>query len=126
MIKLLIVGAGGFVGAVSRYLICIGAGRLYGGNFPLGTFAVNLAGCLAIGVAMALIEDRPVLSENAKLLLVTGLLGAFTTFSTFGLETVELLRDGRLALTGLYVAGSLLLGGGGVVLGRLATRAIVT
>ncbi len=124
MIKLLIVGAGGFVGAVSRYLICSGAERLYGGNFPLGTFAVNLAGCLAIGAAMALVEDRPLLSEHAKLLLVTGLLASFTTFSTFGLETVELLRDGRLGLTGLYVAGSLLLGGGGVVLGRLATRAI--
>jgi len=124
VVKLLIVGFGGFLGAIARHSLCAGVGRLHDGHLPLGTFAVNIIGCLAIGAAMAVAENRPVLSENARLLIVTGLLGAFTTFSTFGHETVDLLREGKLPLAGLYVFGSLALGGGAVILGRLATRAI--
>ncbi len=123
MIKLLLVGAGGFFGAIARYGLSAGVTRLHGSAFPLGTFAVNVLGCLAIGAAMALVEDRPLLSENARLLIVTGLLGAFTTFSTFGHEILELMRDGRAGLAGLYVVGSLLLGGAALVLGRFVTAA---
>ncbi len=126
MLKILIVGAGGFAGAISRYLLCSGVKRLYDGSFPLGTLAVNVLGCLAIGIVMALVEDRQALSENARLLIVTGLLGAFTTFSTFGNETIDLFRDGKAPLAALYVLGSLLLGGAAVLLGRLLTRAIAT
>ena len=114
------------MGAIARYSICAGVSRLQSSNLPLGTFAVNMVGCLAIGAAMALVEDRPMLSENARLLIITGLLGAFTTFSTFGNETVELIRDGRAPLAGLYALGSLILGGGAVFLGRLLARAVVT
>ena len=84
MDKIMIVGAGGFLGAVARYLLCGAVQRLHGGTLPLGTLTVNVLGCFIIGVAMAIVENGSFLGPNGRLLLMIGLLGSFTTFSAFG------------------------------------------
>jgi CrcB protein len=108
---LLLVGIGGAAGAVARHLLstwCTQAAHAPG--FPLGTFAVNLAGCLLVGVLAGCVGRFGAFEADARLLLMTGLLGGFTTFSAFGLETVQLLRRGEWWLAGGYAGGSLLLG----------------
>ncbi len=111
MRDLLLVGAGGFVGAIARHAM---GGWLMGlatqPRFPFGTLAVNVLGCALIGVFAAFAEAIPSLNGPARLLLVTGLLGGFTTFSAFGLETVLMLRRGDTALAAAYVVASLVLG----------------
>lgn len=99
---LLLVGAGGLAGAVLRYLLGTWVQGMAGSaGFPYGTLAVNAAGCLVIGVAAGIAEARQPLSDEARAFLVIGLLGGFTTFSAFGIDTVRLIRDGA------YLAGSL-------------------
>jgi len=124
MVKLLCVGLGGFVGAVARYGLSGLVHRGVNTAFPLGTLVVNVAGCLAIGGFMYLIEDRALVSSQWRVLGAIGLLGAFTTFSTFGYETLALLRDRELTMAGLSVAGNVLLGLGAVWLGRTTLRAL--
>jgi CrcB protein len=94
MVKLLFVGAGGFFGSVSRYLI---SGWVHStlpySRFPYGTLTVNVLGCLLIGFFAGLADSRNVFGPEVRLFLFIGFLGGFTTFSTFGHETVALLRD---------------------------------
>ena len=109
----LVVGAGGFLGAASRHGLALLLHRLPGGaTFPYGTLGVNLLGCLTIGVLAGLVETRDILSPDARLFLFVGLLGGFTTFSAFGLETIQLLRAEHLGLSVLngvvQVVGGLL------------------
>ncbi len=97
MRELLAVGIGGFVGAILRYLVSTGIQRNWGeSGFPAGTLAVNLIGCLIIGTLGGLAEHRTWMGPHIKLVVFLGILGSFTTFSTFGYETLTLLRDGRL------------------------------
>ena len=111
MSRLILVGLGGALGAVARYLTTLAASRLLGASFPYGTLFVNLVGCLLIGLAVGwTVDGRTGLGESARLLLVTGLLGGLTTFSSFGLEAVELLRAGRPAAGIGYVLANVLLG----------------
>ena len=92
---LLLVGAGGLIGAVLRYLLGTWIqGAAGSGGFPYGTLAVNAAGCFLIGVVTGLAEARQPLSYEARAFLIIGLLGGFTTFSAFGIDTIRLLRDG--------------------------------
>lgn len=105
------VGIGGFAGSVARYLL--GGWLLHHtaqARFPWSTFAVNVAGCLVIGVLAGLAERHSMFGPNLRLFLFTGLLGGFTTFSAFGLETLFLLRRGETGVAAAYVAGSVLLG----------------
>ena len=107
--NILLVGLGGFAGAVARYLV--GGWVLHhtlSAKFPWSTFAVNLLGCLIIGLLSGLAERLDWFSPSMRLLLLTGLLGGFTTFSAFGLETVHLLRRGELWIAGAYVLASVL------------------
>lgn len=90
--------------------------------FPAGTLAVNLLGCLAIGLVAALVEERGALDPAARVFLLVGVLGGFTTFSTFGYETVALVRDGNLLLAGGNVAASLAAGLAGVWAGIVVAR----
>lgn len=93
MIKnLLLVGLGGGVGSVLRYLCQKWINESYQNIFPLGTFLVNISGCFLIGVLYALGERSNVLSPQIRLLLITGLCGGYTTFSTFAFENFNLLR----------------------------------
>lgn len=118
-LALLLVAAGGATGAVARYLLATwiqpsGAAP----RFPLATLVVNLAGCLAVGLLAGLAERHAGwLSTELRLLLMVGVLGGFTTFSAFGLETVQLLRRGEWLLAGGYVGASMALGLALVVLG---------
>ncbi len=96
MIKLLLVGSGGFIGSVFRYLISGWVYQFFNiTGFPWGTFAVNFLGCLVIGFLGGFSEEHNIFSGEARLFLFIGLLGGFTTFSTFGYETFAFLRDGQ-------------------------------
>jgi len=120
---LLLVALGGGTGALARYLLAIWSSQAaWSQKFPLPTLLVNLTGCLVVGLLAGLAERHPGwLSEDLRLLLLVGLLGGFTTFSAFGLETVQLLRRGEWLLAGGYVGASVLLGLALVLLGvRLA------
>lgn len=111
MKSILLVGAGGFVGAILRYKL--GGMVLHhtaNWKFPMGTFVVNVCGCLAAGVLMALAVKHDLLSATTRLVVFTGLLGGFTTFSAFGLETVYLLER-QETLTALLYAGTTLAAG---------------
>jgi CrcB protein len=88
--------AGAIVGAPLRYFLQGRVQDRFGGVFPWGTFAVNVSGCLVIGVLLTLAEERGALSREARLTLVTGFLGSYTTFSTFGWESYALAQDGDL------------------------------
>jgi CrcB protein len=124
MTRLLLVGAGGFLGAVARYGLTGLVHRLPGLNWPLGTLVVNVLGCLLIGAAMSAFEDSELFSPGARLFLTVGVLGSFTTFSTFGHETLALTRDGS-ALHGLAnVLLHLVLGVAAVWAGWTAVRAL--
>ena len=122
MKHLLLVGLGGFVGAVARWkaggwILHLTAQE----RFPYPTFAVNVAGCLAIGLLAGLAERHDMFGQGTRLFLFTGLLGGFTTFSAFGLETVFLLRRGEPVVALLYVMASVLASLAAVWLGlRLA------
>jgi CrcB protein len=90
---------------------------------PLGTAIVNLVGCVAIGVVAGLVESRGALGPTARAFVMIGVLGGFTTFSSFALETSELLRDGRVALALSYALGAPVGGVLGVLLGGALARA---
>ena len=123
MLKILIVGLGGFIGAVGRYELSGLVQRRFGDSFPLGTLAVNVLGCLLAGIVIALLEQREWFSPNTRLFIMIGILGSLTTFSTFGYETINLLKQGHWNLGLLNVAGSVVLGLLAVALGMAAVKA---
>jgi fluoride exporter len=107
----LVVAAGGAMGAVARYKMSgLVLHRTLDWTFPAATFAVNVLGCLVAGALSGLVERHDLFGPHTRLLLFTGLLGGFTTFSAFGMETVHLLRRGESATAALYVALSVLAG----------------
>ena len=125
MIKVLLVGTGGFLGSVSRYLMSGLAHRIAGqANFPVGTLTVNVLGCLAIGLLSGLAESRQLFSPEMRLLIFIGFLGGFTTFSTFGYEIVSFARDGQLMASLANLMLHLVLGLGAVWTGLALSRAI--
>ena len=108
--KLLLVGAGGFLGSVLRYLLGSWVQTVFGGRFPLGTLAVNVLGCFLIGLLMGMAESRSALPPEWRLFVVVGLLGGFTTFSAFSYDTVELWRGVTSLAAVLNVTASVGLG----------------
>ena len=118
MKNVLLVGCGGFFGAAARYLFCLAAGGFYAGEFPLGTFLVNVLGAFLMGFLTQFLGTVYPENKGLSLLLTTGMLGGFTTFSTFSLETVRLAESGRLLTAVCSVALSVCCGLAGVVLGR--------
>ncbi|TDG13866.1 fluoride efflux transporter CrcB [Seongchinamella unica] len=102
---LLFIALGGATGAVSRYLLSNGALALWEGKWPLGTLLVNMLGSFLIGVVFVLIE-RQVLHQDWRSVLMVGFLGAFTTFSTFSLESIALFESGHTAHALGYMAVS--------------------
>lgn len=125
MTKTLLVGFGGFLGSIARYLVGGAVHRLADGPvFPFGTLVVNVTGCLAIGVLGALAEARGILSPEARVFLLIGLIGGFTTFSSFGYETFQLLRDGEAFPALANVLLQVILGLGAVWAGSAFVRLI--
>jgi len=118
MQNLIFVGLGGFLGSVLRYLVSGWVQRLSEtALFPYGTLSVNVIGCLLIGLLGGWADNTELFSPAARLFLLLGVLGGFTTYSTFGYETVVLLRDRQMLAAMAYVGLHLLLGFGGVALG---------
>jgi fluoride exporter len=121
MYRLLLIFIAGGSGCLLRYGLGGWMQRLTGGTFPVGTLAVNLIGCLAIGFLAALFTGPMLIREEYRVMILVGLLGGFTTFSSFAHETVMLLTDGQLGLATLNVVLSNGLGLAGAWLGaRLA------
>ena len=122
MPKVLLIGTGGFLGALARYFLGGLVHRLSSSLFPLGTLAVNALGCFLIGIVMTLVLERGAIGPSGRLFVAIGFLGSFTTFSTFGYETVELLSDGEWTLAFSNIAAQLILGIGAVLAGRFLVR----
>jgi len=119
MDRIVFIGIGGFIGAVLRYWLSGYAQQLSSSSlFPLGTLIVNFVGCLAIGFLSQISEDHGAFTVESRALVFVGILGGFTTFSTFSSETMNLLRDGQNYLAFGNITGHLILGLGGVWLGR--------
>ncbi|NTU87553.1 MAG: fluoride efflux transporter CrcB [Chlorobiaceae bacterium] len=104
--NMLLVGAGGFLGSVARYLVAL-AVPFAGTGFPFATFAVNMLGSFFIGLLSELAVSTTMLSPETRLFLVTGFCGGFTTFSSYMYENAALIRDGQVFYTTLYLAGSI-------------------
>ena len=108
LITAALVGSGGFIGAMFRYgMSGLVQRSIPLAAFPYGTLAVNMVGCLLIGIAVGLVDSRQLFGPEARLFVLIGVLGGFTTYSTFGYETFALLRDGdflrALANVGVHV-----------------------
>ncbi|MNX60104.1 putative fluoride ion transporter CrcB [compost metagenome] len=119
------VGSGGFFGAISRYALGNWIAARLGSTFPYGTLLINLTGCFILGFFGTLALQRATLiPPEARLLVAVGFVGAYTTFSTFGFETIRLLEENNLVLALAYVLGSVLLGLLLTYLGVVAARAL--
>ena len=122
MWNVVMIALGGAVGTAMRYGISVGMLRWLGPSFPFGTLLANLLGSLLLGVVMQLGGDHEIAGVNAKLVLGTGVMGGFTTYSSFNLETIRLAEQGAYGRAGLYVGATLvvclLAGWGGVALAR--------
>ena len=126
MVKILLVGSGGFVGSVLRYFLSGVIYRLLSSKqvLPYGTLAVNVLGCFLIGFLSGLAESRQVLNPELRLLILVGLLGGFTTFSTFGYETFTLARDGQMLAVGANIFFNLVAGIAAVWFGHALSRLV--
>lgn len=122
MLNVILVALGGAAGSVVRYGTGLAATRLIGTGFPWGTFIVNIAGSFVIGLFVEAIARRFGASEPLRLLLVTGFLGGFTTFSSFSLDTMALIERGETPLALAYVAASVALSLLAVAAGLAAMR----
>ena len=124
MLKIAAIAAGGSVGAVLRFVLAKGVQRFAGESFPLGTLTVNLLGCFLFGLlAAALTSPGVLVREEYRLALLVGFLGAFTTFSTFGADTMALITDRQMLRAVAYVLLSNVVGITAVWLGiRIANR----
>lgn len=117
MSKLFLIGLAGFIGTLGRYLTADVIARRYGETFPTGTLVVNLIGCFLVGLLFHLLEERFLVNQTARTVVMIGFLGGFTTFSSFGLHTFNLLQDRQfgfavLNLTASNVVGLLLVWAG--------------
>jgi CrcB protein len=120
MVRLLLVGAGGFIGSALRYLLSGFVQQTSKSvGFPYGTLAVNIIGCFVIGFLARLAETHGLFNTESRAFVFVGVLGGFTTFSTFGNETFNLWRDGENLLAFANIAGHLALGLGAVWVGRI-------
>ena len=109
MYRLLLVCVGGAIGTGARYVIATTAPRLFGTSFPYGTLLVNVLGSFLLGVIIQVGLTTTLISPTARVVLATGVMGGFTTYSTFNYETMEYLRQGTLWLAGLNVTATLVL-----------------
>lgn len=108
--KLLLIGLAGFIGTLSRYWLSGAVARRYGETFPLGTLVVNLLGCFLVGLLFYLLQERFLVNQTVRTAVMIGLLGGFTTFSSFGLQTFTLLQDGEFGLAALNLTVANLIG----------------
>lgn len=121
MLGVLLVGIGGFIGSIARYLVGGWFAARFGSAFPYGTFVINITGSFVIGFFLAFAQDRVSLSPYWRLFFAVGFVGGYTTFSTFEYESISLLQNGEMLLGAIYMIGSLVIGAvaaiGGIALG---------
>jgi CrcB protein len=110
LIQCAVVGAGGFFGAVARFLLSLFCGRVFGTTFPIGTLIINLSGSLLLGWFLTTIGGRTIVPDSVRLAVAVGFVGAYTTFSTFMYESSSLLEDGSGIKAMFNLMGSLMLG----------------
>jgi fluoride exporter len=122
--SILLVGVGGFVGSVARYLVAILFSSQISSVFPFATLTVNIVGCFLIGILFALSDRGNVLSPEWRILLTTGFCGGFTTFSTFSYESLRLMQDGEYLYLAAYVLISVFIGLTATYLGIALVRSI--
>jgi CrcB protein len=124
MSKYLVIGIGGFLGAMARFWLGDYISNRVGTRFPYGTFVVNCTGSFLIGFVMTLLAERIHGSPNWRYFIPIGFIGAYTTFSTFEYETLRSIQDGELLMAGLNVILSVAVGFASVWLGVIAGRTI--
>jgi len=123
--KILLVGIGGALGSILRYLATNGVQQLFRGAFPFGTMAVNILGCLVIGFLSQLSDMRSVFTPESRAFVFVGVLGGFTTFSSFGNESVNLLRAGTTGQALANVTVQIAVGLAAVGTGRLLAHQVL-
>ncbi|HIK05488.1 MAG TPA: fluoride efflux transporter CrcB [Trichormus sp. M33_DOE_039] len=117
------VSLGAIAGALSRYYLSLWFAQRFGTSFPYGTFFINISGCLAMGFFFTLALERvAIISPELRLLVAVGFLGAYTTFSTYALDTVTLVDNRNFIVAGFYLAGSAILGIISIQLGVILAR----
>jgi len=124
MSNILLVAIGGAIGSVGRYLVGLWATRLAGPNFPWGTLTVNVVGAFAIGLLVEMVARRFDASTEMRAFIVTGILGGFTTWSSFTLDTMVLFERGEIGLSSLYLLASLLVSFAAIFAGLALGRAL--
>ncbi len=122
--NILLIGIGGFLGAIARYGVALWIGQRWGRSFPFGTFVINISGSFLIGLLMSLFTERFMVNPQWRLLFVVGFLGAYTTFSTFEYETGALLKDGEWLVATLNVVLSVVVGFAALKLGEVIAKSI--
>ncbi|TWF54200.1 fluoride efflux transporter CrcB [Neorhizobium alkalisoli] len=124
MTNVVLVAVGGAIGSVFRYLVGVWAVRLFGPSFPWGTFAVNVIGSFFIGLMVEMIARRFNASAEMRVFIVTGIIGGFTTWSSFTLDTMVLLERGAALPAFAYLAGSLVISFAAIFAGLALGRAM--
>ena len=119
--NLLVIALGGAIGAAARYLLSTFVLRVSGTLFPLGTFVVNVVGCLVFGAIAGATTQRVQIAPALRLFLLTGILGGFTTFSSYAFESFVLARDGQMLWAAVNVAGQVVAGLVGMWAGYVIT-----
>ena len=120
--EIVLVGLGGGVGSIMRFLTSKYVCKFFPHELPLATFIVNVAGCLLIGLLIGISSRNNLLAEDIRLLLIVGFCGGFTTFSTFSLENLHLYQAGNYWLLAVYILTSVIFGIGFVWLGYIITK----
>jgi len=124
MVKYLMVGIGGFFGAIARFWLGGYVSNRLGAGFPYGTFIINCSGSFLIGLTITLLAEKAHWSANWRYLIPIGFIGAYTTFSTFEYETLRTIQDSEFLLAGLYVGMSVVVGFVAVWLGVVTGRMV--
>jgi CrcB protein len=124
LIKYWMVGIGGFVGAVARFVLGSFIGNRWGTRFPYGTFVINITGSFLIGLILTILANKVSASANWRYLIPIGFIGAYTTFSTFEYETLRTMQDGQFLVALANVFLSVIVGFAAVWAGVIAGRAV--
>jgi fluoride exporter len=124
VINAIAISLGAVPGALGRYYITELSKKLFGDTFPYGTLIINITGCFCMGFLMTLISGIANFPTELLLMVATGFLGTYTTFSTYGFDTLILWRNGKVGVTTFYGAGSAIFGLIGVQLGAMLARQI--